>query len=42
VFVTKTADGVQITACDPKFARAMKAYRKVTQKYKNALRELAK
>ncbi|HAA32114.1 MAG TPA: AbrB/MazE/SpoVT family DNA-binding domain-containing protein [Cyanobacteria bacterium UBA8553] len=42
VFVTKTADGVQITAGEPKFERAMKAYRKVSQKYKNALRELAK
>lgn len=42
VFVTKTADGVQITAGEPNFERAMKAYRKVSQKYKNALRELAK
>jgi putative addiction module antidote len=42
VFLTETADGVQITANDPEFERAMKAYRKVSQKYKNALRELAK
>jgi putative addiction module antidote len=42
VFVTETADGVQITTDNPEFERAMKAYKKVSQKYKNALRELAK
>lgn len=42
VFLTETADGVQLTTYDPEFERAMKAYRKVSQKYKNALRELAK
>ena len=42
VFLTETTDGVQITACDPEFEKAMKAYRKVSEKYKNALRELAK
>ena len=41
VFVIKTENGVQITTHDPNFARAMKAYKKVSQKYKNALRELA-
>lgn len=42
VFVTETPDGVQITTDNPEFERAMKAYKKVSQKYKNALRELAK
>ncbi|HEY9606569.1 MAG TPA: AbrB/MazE/SpoVT family DNA-binding domain-containing protein [Allocoleopsis sp.] len=42
VFLTETTDGVRITACDPEFKKAMKAYRKVSEKYKNALRELAK
>jgi putative addiction module antidote len=42
VFLTETSDGVQITVCNPEFEKAMKAYRKVSQKYKNALRELAK
>jgi putative addiction module antidote len=41
VFVTETADGVQLTAYDPEFEKAMAAYRKVSSKYKNALRELA-
>ncbi|MBE9129321.1 MULTISPECIES: AbrB/MazE/SpoVT family DNA-binding domain-containing protein [unclassified Coleofasciculus] len=41
VLVTETADGVQITAGEPEFERVMNAYRKVSQKYKNALRELA-
>ncbi len=42
VFLTATADGVQITIGDPEFEKAMKIYRKGSQKYKNALRELAK
>lgn len=42
VFLTETPDGVQLTTSDPEFERAMKAYRKVSQQYKNALRELAK
>ncbi len=41
VFVTETAEGVQLTAYDPEFEKAMAAYRKVSSKYKNALRELA-
>jgi len=42
VFLTETKDGVQITVGDPEFERAMKAYKKGSEKYKNALRELAK
>lgn len=41
VFVIKTEHGIQITTHDPNFARAMKAYKKGSEKYKNALRELA-
>lgn len=42
IFLTETADGLQITTSNPDFEKAMKAYRKVSEKYKNALRELAK
>jgi putative addiction module antidote len=41
LFVIKTEDGVQITTQEPNFAKAMKAYKKGSEKYKNALRELA-
>lgn len=41
VYVTETPDGVQLTPYDPNFDQAMKAYRKVSSKYKNALRQLA-
>ena len=41
IFVTETTDGVQITAKDPEFEKAMEVYRKVSSKYRNALRELA-
>jgi putative addiction module antidote len=41
LYLTETADGVQITAFDPDFEEAMDAYRKVSKKYRNALRELA-
>jgi putative addiction module antidote len=41
LYVTETPDGIKLTAYDPNFAKAMEAYRKVSRKYKNALRELA-
>jgi putative addiction module antidote len=41
VFVTETTDGVQITPGDSEFERAMKIYKKGSEKYRNALRELA-
>jgi putative addiction module antidote len=41
VFLTETADGIQITTCDPEFEKAMKIYRKGSNQYRNALRELA-
>lgn len=42
VFLIETAAGIQLSAYDPEFERAIKIYRKTSQKYKNALRELAK
>jgi putative addiction module antidote len=42
VFVTETADGIQITAYNPEFEKAMAAYRNVSNQYRNALHELAK
>ncbi|AFY51031.1 putative addiction module antidote [Nostoc sp. PCC 7524] len=42
LFITETPGGVYITAHDPEFEKAMEAYRKVSTKYRNALRELAK
>lgn len=42
VFLTETEEGVQITVGDPEFERAMKIYKQGSEKYKNALRELAK
>ena len=42
IFVTETTDGIQITAGNPDFEREMAAYRKIANKYRNALRELAK
>ncbi|GAA6615774.1 AbrB/MazE/SpoVT family DNA-binding domain-containing protein [Scytonema sp. NUACC26] len=42
IFITETADGVYMTASNPDFEKAMEAYKKVSTKYRNALRELAK
>ena len=42
IFVTETTDGIHLTANNPDFEREMVAYRKVANKYRNALRELAK
>ena len=39
---TKTSEGLQLAAGDPELERAMAIYRKGSEKYKNALRELAK
>ena len=41
IFVTETPDGFHITAYNPDFEKAMEAYKKVSNKYRNALRELA-
>lgn len=40
--VVPTAHGVELTPYDPGFAEKMKAARRISKKYRNALRELAK
>jgi putative addiction module antidote len=40
--LTETPDGIKLNPCNKEFDRAMKIYRKGSEKYKNALRELAK
>jgi putative addiction module antidote len=40
--LTESPDGFRITAHDPEFVRAMEAYDRVSRRYRNALRELAK
>jgi putative addiction module antidote len=42
IFVRETANGVELTAYDPEFEKAMEAYKEVSSLYKNALKELAK
>jgi putative addiction module antidote len=42
VSVVETAQGIEITPFDPDFDRKLEAARKVTKRYRNALRELAK
>jgi len=42
LFVTETVYGIQLTSYAPEFEKAMVAYRKVSNKYRNALRELGK
>lgn len=42
VYVVETEDGILITPHDPGFARAMEAGERITRKYADALRELAK
>ncbi|MEO7741395.1 MAG: AbrB/MazE/SpoVT family DNA-binding domain-containing protein [Usitatibacter sp.] len=42
VAVVETAQGIEITPFDPDFDKKLEAARKVTKRYRNALRELAK
>jgi antitoxin MazE len=42
VFIVETDRGLLLTPYDPAFERALSAYRRGAQKYRNALRELAK
>lgn len=42
VYISETADGIEITNRDRNLEKAMQAYQKVNEKYKNALRELSK
>jgi putative addiction module antidote len=41
-FAIETDRGVLLTAYDPAFEKAMRAYERGAHKYRNALRELAK
>jgi len=42
VYATPTPDGVQLSAGDPNFEKAMEAFEEGRRLYRNALRELAK
>lgn len=42
VYAVETEHGILLTPYDPEFLRAMEAGERVTKKYQNALRELAK
>jgi hypothetical protein len=42
VFVVETDRGLLLTPYDPRFEEALSLYRRGAQKYRNALRELAK
>ncbi len=42
VSVVATPNGIEITPFDPDFETKLEAARKITKRYRNALRELAK
>ncbi|MFM2314185.1 MAG: hypothetical protein RLZZ04_3461 [Cyanobacteriota bacterium] len=42
LYVTQTADGIKLTPYDPEFELAMEAAKNITNRYRNALKELAK
>ena len=42
VSVVETPNGIEITPFDPEFDKKVEAARKVSRRYRNALRELAK
>ena len=42
LYVTQTPHGIQLTPYDPEFELAMEAALKITNRYRNALKELAK
>jgi putative addiction module antidote len=39
---TETANGIELTSFDPDFEKKLEAARRVTKRYRNALKELAK
>jgi putative addiction module antidote len=41
IFAVEEPDGIKLTALDPDFGLAMKAYEEGSKKYRNALRKLA-
>lgn len=42
LYVTQTPDGIQLTPYDPEFESAMEAAKNITNRYRNAMKELAK
>ena len=42
LYVTQTPDGVYLTPYDPEFETAMEAAKDITNRYRNAMKELAK
>ena len=42
VLVTKTPNGLRLTANNPQLVKAMKIFESVSRRYRNTLRELAK
>lgn len=42
LFVTETEHGLQLSPYDPEFEKAMAIYRQGSQKFRQALKELAK
>lgn len=42
IFVTETANGIQITTYDPNYKAAMQAFAETRKQYCNAMRELAR
>lgn len=42
VTVSETDNGILVSPFDPDFAEAMEHYRRISRKYRNALRDLAK
>jgi len=42
VAVIETPNGIELTPFDPEFDRKLEAARRITKRYRNALRELAK
>ena len=42
LYITQTADGIYLTPNDPEFETAMKAANNISDRYQNALQELAK
>lgn len=42
LYVTQTPDGIKLTPYDPEFEVAMEAAKNITNRYRNAMKELAK
>lgn len=42
VSVTETQDGIRMTAKNPEFAKTMEVFDRLSRRYRNTLRELAK